>query len=190
MATKKNLPATTTEPKNEKDEKILAALIASPTIRAASEACGISETVIYGRLRDDVFRQRYDAARLELLDAATATLQKKITAAIDVISEIAEDAETAPQIRLNAATAILQNAVKLTEYGVNMKAQQQRDAARNIAETVGNMTRDELDDLQKKIKSGGATVKEIEMCSAATSRIDTAESFMSDAAFHSFTNIY
>ena len=157
MATKKNLPATTTEPKNEKDEKILAALIASPTIRAASEACGISETVIYGRLRDDVFRQRYDAARLELLDAATA---------------------------------ILQNAVKLTEYGVNMKAQQQRDAARNIAEVVGNMTRDELDDLQKKIKSGGATVKEIEMCSAATSRIDTAETFMSDAAFHSFTNIY
>ena len=34
------------------DEIILASLLSTPTIRAAAAACGVSESVIYSRLKD------------------------------------------------------------------------------------------------------------------------------------------
>lgn len=97
-----------------KDEKIIAALIANPTIRAAA-ACAISETQIYARLRIPEFKLRYDEARRELLERNTAALQARLGAAIETMGEICTDAETAPQTRLNAADAIIRNSLKLTE---------------------------------------------------------------------------
>ena len=61
--------------KEEKDEAILAALLSNQTTKAAAAACGIGETQIYARLRDPAFKKRYDTARLEMLDEATARLQ-------------------------------------------------------------------------------------------------------------------
>lgn len=98
-----------------KDEKIIAALIANPTIRAAAEACAISETQIYARLRIPEFKLRYDEARRELLERNTAALQARLGAAIETMGEICNDCETAPQTRLNAADAIIRNSLKLTE---------------------------------------------------------------------------
>lgn len=90
-------------------------MLANPTIRAASAACGVSETQIYRRLRDLGFKERYDSARRELLDRATAVLQGRLAGAIEVMGEICQDTETAPQVRLNAADAIIRNSLKLTE---------------------------------------------------------------------------
>lgn len=111
--------------KTTKDEKIIAALIANPTIRAASEACGISETQIYARLRIPEFKARYDEARCELLEQATVALQGRLAGAVEVMVEICSDAETPPQTRLNAADAIIRNSLKLTE---------QNDILRRISE--------------------------------------------------------
>ena len=49
-----------------KDEIVLAALLINPTVRAASQACGVSESQIYARLRNDAFKKKYDQARKEL----------------------------------------------------------------------------------------------------------------------------
>lgn len=98
-----------------KDEKIISALISNPTIRAASEACGVSETQIYARLRNPEFKARYDEARRDLLARATAALQSRLTGAVEVMGEICGDTETAPQTRLNAADAIIRNTLKMTE---------------------------------------------------------------------------
>lgn len=101
--------------KKAKDEKIIAALIANPTIRAASSACGISETQIYARLRNPEFRSRYDGARRELLERNTAALQGHLAGAIETMGQICSDAKVNPQTRLNAADAIIKNSLKLTE---------------------------------------------------------------------------
>lgn len=98
-----------------KDEKIMAALLANPTIRAASQACGVSETQIYARLRNPAFKARYQDARQELLAGATRALQAHLADAITVMVEICRDTKAAPQIRLNAADAILRNSLRLTE---------------------------------------------------------------------------
>ena len=97
------------------DEIILAALLSTPTVRAASEACGVSESQIYARLRNDAFKKKYDQARKELLEQNTAALQGHLGVAIDTLAEIVQDGKASQQTRLNAAEAIIRNCLKLTE---------------------------------------------------------------------------
>lgn len=101
--------------KKEKDELILAALISNPTTKAASEVCGISCTQIYERLKDPVFKAKYDEARLTMLEECTANLQKRISGAIEGIWDIADGFNTSDQTRLNAYTAIIRESVRLTD---------------------------------------------------------------------------
>lgn len=89
--------------------------MANPTIRAAAAACKISETQLYARLRNPEFKSRYDEARRELLERNTAALQGHLAGAIEVMGEICQNTDTAPQVRLNAADAIIRNSLKLTE---------------------------------------------------------------------------
>lgn len=98
-----------------KDELILAALLSSPTVRAASNACGVSESQIYARLRNEGFKKKYDEARKEILDQNTAALQGHLGIAIETLAEIVKDKEASQQTRLNAAEAIIRNSLKLTE---------------------------------------------------------------------------
>ena len=101
--------------KQEKDEKILAALLANPTTKAAAAACKVSETQIYERLRNPEFKARYDKARCEMLEASAAALQKHIGAAIEGMAAIATDQETPAQTRLNACEAVIRSSLKLTD---------------------------------------------------------------------------
>ena len=98
-----------------KDELIIAALISSPTVRAASAACGISESQIYARLRQPAFRERYDAARREVLAQSTAYIQGMVGEAVTKMYDIMNDENATPQVQLNAAEAITRNSLKLTE---------------------------------------------------------------------------
>lgn len=105
------------------------ALIANPTIRAASDACGISETQIYARLRIPGFKARYDKARRELLERNTAALQAHLGAAIETMGQICGDTDTAPQVRLNAADAVIRNSLKLTEQNDVLRRRDELEAA-------------------------------------------------------------
>lgn len=98
-----------------KNERIIAALISSPTVRAASEACGVSERQIYARLKDPAFMELYDAKRHELLDSATASLQGYLNDAVEAMHEVMQDPKTPPQTKLNAADVIARNTHKFTE---------------------------------------------------------------------------
>ena len=90
-------------------------MLTNSTVRAAATACEISETQIYARLRNPDFKARYDKARRELLERNTAALQAHLGAAIETMGEICADAEVSAQTRLNAATAIINSSLKLTE---------------------------------------------------------------------------
>jgi hypothetical protein len=76
---------------------------------------GIGETQAFARLRDPTFKAKYERARRELLEQSTSALQGRISAAIDTMGDIMADPETPAQTRLNAATAIIGNALKLNE---------------------------------------------------------------------------
>lgn len=98
-----------------KDELIIAALLSNPTVRAASTACGVSETQIYARLRNATFKAKYDAARRELLEQSTAYIQGIVSEAIQKMRDVMNDPDASQQVQLNAAEAITRNSLKLTE---------------------------------------------------------------------------
>lgn len=98
-----------------KDEAIIAALLSTATIRAASAACGVSEAAIYKRLREPAFKAKYDKARLDMLEQHSNRLQQHIGAAIEEMAAIAKDPDNSAQVRLNASEAIIRTSLKLTE---------------------------------------------------------------------------
>lgn len=75
----------------------------------------MSETQLYARLRSPDFKSRYDEARRELLEQATAALQGHLAGAVETMGELCRNAETPAQTRLNAADSIIRNALKLVE---------------------------------------------------------------------------
>ena len=105
----------TTRAADRKDELILAALLSNPTVRAASKACGVSETQIYVRLRTPAFKERYDNARREVLQQSAAFIQGMVSEAIQKMRDVMNDPDASQQVQLNAAEAITRNSLKLTE---------------------------------------------------------------------------
>lgn len=93
----------------------MAALLATPTVKAAAKECGLSPNTIYARLRDKEFADKYYSARLELLSGHVATLHGFLGAAISTLSQVMASTDATPQTRLNAAEAIIRNCLKLTE---------------------------------------------------------------------------
>jgi len=104
-----------TEASIRKDELIIAALISNSSLRAASVACGVSETQIRKRLRDVEFKERYSQERRELLRQNTTALQGHVSKAISVIAAVMNSKTANEQTKLNAAEAIIRNSLKLTE---------------------------------------------------------------------------
>ena len=99
----------------DRDDLVIAALIANPTIKAASAACGVSETQIRVRLRKPAFKKKYDTARRELLEQTTAYVQGALTEAIDKLLSIMRDPDASPQTQVNAASALVRTFLKLNE---------------------------------------------------------------------------
>lgn len=97
------------------DELIIAALISTTSVKDAASKAGVSIKSIYNRLKDDEFRKAYRDARSQLIAKATYALQASTLSAIEVLNEIKDDVNNAPQVRVNAATAVLSNNIKLTE---------------------------------------------------------------------------
>lgn len=100
---------------DRKDDLVLAALLANPTIKAASAACGVSEKQIRVRLGQPAFKKKYDTARRELLEQTTAYVQGALTEAIDKLLSIMRDPDASPQTQVNAASALVRTFLKLNE---------------------------------------------------------------------------
>lgn len=94
------------------DERILAALIASGSIRAAAKAAGIAESTIRNRMADTAFRAKYDKLRFDLLQEATAGLTAKLDSATATIAEIMEDDQNPANVRLAASDSLLRHCLR------------------------------------------------------------------------------
>lgn len=101
--------------KNNKEDIILNALLAYPTIKQASEASGVPEPTIYAKLRDDDFKQRYNEVKNQMLNNTVSFLQVKLQEATTTIIDIMNDVEIAAQTRLNAARSVFDYFIKLNE---------------------------------------------------------------------------
>jgi hypothetical protein len=91
-------------------EKAIAALLSHATIPEASRATGVSESTLRRWLKEPGFLAEYRTARRQVLQHATATLQRATPAAVaTLLACLKADSES---VRLRAAVAILEHAHK------------------------------------------------------------------------------
>ena len=97
------------------NEEIIAALLQHGTIREAAEAAGTTPRTIYDRMKDREFRADYMEAKNDIIRKAVYSINAKLSEAIDAVSDIMNDADTNPAVRLQAAQTIINNAAKFAE---------------------------------------------------------------------------
>lgn len=97
------------------NEKIIAALLSTESKRAAAKVLGIRPQTLAARMNDDAFQKLYKESKKDLIKESITSIQAKTGRAIEIIYEIADNPEIAPQIRLNAAETIVRYSHKFTE---------------------------------------------------------------------------
>ena len=93
---------------NASDELIISALLQHPTVNEAAKA-------VYLRLARPEFKQKYEAAKVEVIRGVTSKLQQSMSPAVDTMVALMNDNEAPAQVRLNAAKTILEQGDKYTE---------------------------------------------------------------------------
>ena len=98
-----------------KKEKALAALLAAPTVKAAAQAAGITDSAYRRYKKDPEFMQEYRRRCTEMLDNATSSAKAAFPPAVERLRGIVEDDTQAPQQQIAAARALLEYGLRLTE---------------------------------------------------------------------------
>jgi HEAT repeat protein len=95
--------------------RALEAIVETVTIEEASKVSRISRSRIYAWLREPTFRERLEAARMELFRSGLEKLKTAVPSAIDVLSELLSNKD--PQARRLAAVAVIQFGFRAAEIG-------------------------------------------------------------------------
>ena len=98
-----------------REETLLQALLTCPNVTQISEKTGIPRTTIYSIMKRDDFRERLAEARQEAVSDAVGYLQGNLMECSEVLMEIVRDKGVPPQVRINAANSVFQNARGLTK---------------------------------------------------------------------------
>ena len=96
-------------------EKALIALITQPTKEEAARAAGITSKTLRDYLKDPEFQEAYKAAFAGMMDEATRSAQQSLNPALTTLREIVEDKKQSPAVRIQAARALLEYGLRLTE---------------------------------------------------------------------------
>jgi len=96
-------------------EKMLAALLSSPTIKEAAKAARVSEATVTRALRNEGFSKLYREARREVTQHCVMRLQADSSHAAKVLRDIADDPTAPASARVTAARAIIEQAFRGAE---------------------------------------------------------------------------
>ena len=99
-----------------KQEALIAALLATPTIQEAAKAAGVPEHTAHRWLRDDdAFKAAYMVARRDALRQATARLTRASSGVVNVLLQIAADKGAPASARVTACRTVLEFAYRAEE---------------------------------------------------------------------------
>jgi hypothetical protein len=98
------------------DAALLAALAGGSTVADAARAADVSARTVFRRLQDPAFRSELEAARAATIERVGAMLADSATAAVSVLRALL-DPVIPPSVRLSAARAILELALRYREVG-------------------------------------------------------------------------
>jgi phage terminase small subunit len=101
--------------KISRQQKAIAALIETGTIKEAASVAGVGQTTIFRWLQDPKFRRAYKDARTKLVEVAISQVQRACGEAVLVLQGIMNDRELSPGPRVSAARAVLEQAIKTSQ---------------------------------------------------------------------------
>ena len=97
-----------------RDDLLIAALSTGATQEAAAAAAQVSRSTLNRRLSDPEFRSRLESARREIFERAADRAAGITATALDTLAALLGEEEP-PAVRLGAARAVLENALRLRE---------------------------------------------------------------------------
>lgn len=97
------------------DEEIIAALLNSGSIAQAAKITGIAPRTMYDRMGTRDFKAAYSAAKSDLIRAAVLTMNRSLSAAVEVVTDIMNDDKNNAGTRLQAAKLLIENAAKFSD---------------------------------------------------------------------------
>ena len=109
-----------------KQRRAIAGLLSCPTVGDAAKHAGVGDRTVFRWLSDDAnFQTELRRQQDRAIDAAVSRLSGQARSAANTLISIHEDEGTAPAVRVQAATQILNAVLKLKEH---------RDLAERIEE--------------------------------------------------------
>jgi hypothetical protein len=98
-----------------KMELAIAALLTCPSLPAAAASCGPSESTLRRWLQNESFARCYRRERTRMLETTVNLLRQKSIAAVETLALIAENKESPASVRVAAARAVIELAIKGAE---------------------------------------------------------------------------
>lgn len=115
----------------------IAALLTSPTIKAAAERAGVSEATVYRWQNDPKFRRLYHRAERGLVAAAVGRVSALFASAVETARKLMEDPTSHPNTRLRAVGIIIDTVFKGREHG------ETRDRLEELEKLVEDLVREQ-----------------------------------------------
>lgn len=97
------------------DNQLISALLSCPTIKQASESVGLSEQLVYSRLRKPDFRAQLQNARDNQFQVISSKLEDANFKALDTLICILDDSEVSAGIKVKASQTLLDLSLKNRE---------------------------------------------------------------------------
>jgi hypothetical protein len=96
------------------DDALILALACGANVEAAAKKAGMSRRTVTRRMQDPIFRRKVDEKRGELLYRTAAMLNAGCGEAVKTLLGL-QQGSAPPTVRLGAAKAILEQAIRLKE---------------------------------------------------------------------------
>ena len=97
-----------------KKEKVIACLIAQPTIALAAQEAKVSQSTIFRWLRDSEFQAAYRQAKKEIVGHALTQVQRAVTQAVETLLDVMGNG-IVESAKVSAAKTILELAIRAVE---------------------------------------------------------------------------
>lgn len=101
--------------KHVSNEKLIEALLIHGSVRGAAAVLGVSQNMIYKRLKDDNFRNEYDKLQGTVLCTAAAAMCAALDKAIGALIAVLDDPDASAGLKVTAANALLGHANRYVE---------------------------------------------------------------------------
>lgn len=100
---------------SRKYERLIAALLETPTIKEAARAIHVGETTVFRWMKDSDFQEQYRQVKKQTVELAIARLQKASGEAVKTLESVMKGAGNPPSSKVAAAKIILEMALKGVE---------------------------------------------------------------------------